>query len=148
MATRAKSMGALNSMQDFNDYVGIAKMLELLAWASASEGGHKQAALLMGAAQALWRDAGTAITAITTIDPRMAEYHTPSEETVTHSLGPAAYAKALRKGGRHAQSQRPVTRTRGDVLLPACADLHDLASLTFHGGCRARENNSEPRSRS
>ncbi|MEV0473660.1 hypothetical protein [Streptomyces prunicolor] len=145
MATRAKTMGALNSMQGFNDYVGIARMRELLAWASASEGRHKQAALLMGGAQALWRDAGTAITAV---DPRMAEYRTRSEETVTHSLGPAAYAKALRKGGRHVQSQRPVTRTRGDVLLPVCADLHDLASLTFHRGCRAHENNSEPRSRS
>ena len=107
---RALSMAALDSMQGFNDYVGAARMLELLAWATASAGDHEQAALLMGAAEALWRDAGTAITAF---DPRMAEHHARCEEAVTQSLGPAAYAKALRKGGRHDSPARAIALALG-----------------------------------
>jgi ATP/maltotriose-dependent transcriptional regulator MalT len=114
------SKAALDSMQGFNDYVGVARMLELLAWATASAGDHEQAAVLMGAAEALWQDAGTAITAF---DPRMAEHHRHCEEAVTRSLGPAAYTKALRKGGRHSSPGRAIA-----LALGSDSDIEQAAS--------------------
>ncbi|MGW0943239.1 LuxR C-terminal-related transcriptional regulator [Streptomyces sp. NPDC002623] len=103
--TRARARAALESMRGFNDHSAVARMLEVLAWATASAGDREQAARLLGTAGTMWRDAGTAITAF---DPRMAEHHTRCEAEVIAALGPAAYEKAFAEGGMHDSPDRAI----------------------------------------
>ncbi|MET7474763.1 LuxR C-terminal-related transcriptional regulator [Streptomyces sp. NPDC005648] len=89
---------ALECMRGFNDYAMVARMLELLAWATADGGAPARAAGLLGAADALWRDAGSSISAF---GPQMAAHHARCERAAVDALGPAAYAEAFADGGRH-----------------------------------------------
>ncbi|MGQ4358394.1 LuxR C-terminal-related transcriptional regulator [Streptomyces sp. SAS_272] len=95
---KALARSALENMRGFNDHPMVARMLELLAWATASGGDHGRAARLLGTAAALWRAAGTDISAF---GPYMAEQHTRSEKAAAEALGLAAYAQALAEGSRH-----------------------------------------------
>ncbi|MEU0426151.1 LuxR C-terminal-related transcriptional regulator [Streptomyces canus] len=103
--TRARALAALESMRGFNDHSAVARMLEVLAWATAAAGDRERAARLLGAGDTLWRDAGTAITAF---DPRMAEHHACCEAEVIAALGPAAYEKAFAEGGLHGGPDRAI----------------------------------------
>ncbi|WTU07447.1 LuxR C-terminal-related transcriptional regulator [Streptomyces sp. NBC_00075] len=103
--TGAHARAALESMRGFNDHSAVARMLEVLAWATASVGDRKQAARLLGAADHLWRDAGTAITAF---DPRMAEHHARCEAEVIDALGPASYQTVFEEGSPHGSPDRAI----------------------------------------
>ncbi|WP_329911747.1 LuxR C-terminal-related transcriptional regulator [Streptomyces sp. SP18BB07] len=103
--TRGRAQAALESMRGFNDHSAVARMLEVLAWATACAGDREQAARLLGAADTLWRDAGTAITAF---DPRMAEHHARCEAEVIDALGQAAYERAFTEGGLHGSPDRAI----------------------------------------
>ncbi|MEU1519039.1 LuxR C-terminal-related transcriptional regulator [Streptomyces sp. NPDC005811] len=92
----ALARAALDKIRTFRDYTKTAAMLELLAWTTARRGGHGRAAWLMGAVDALCRDAGTAITAF----PQIAGHREHCHTEVMGALGPAEYAKALAEGGR------------------------------------------------
>ncbi|MET8983401.1 LuxR C-terminal-related transcriptional regulator [Streptomyces sp. NPDC004539] len=111
-AAKALARSALENMQGFNDCAMIARMLELLAWATASGGAHDRAARLLGAADALWKEAGSSIHAF---GPRMAEHHTHCEKAAADALGPTAYMQALAEGGR----QDSPVRALQYVLAPA-----------------------------
>lgn len=89
---------ALENEQGFNDYIRVALMLEQLAWVTSACGSHEEAARLLGAARALWRDLDTSVSAF---GPHMAAQYTRCEEDVVRALGPAAYETALAEGGRH-----------------------------------------------
>lgn len=102
---RSLVRAALENMRGFNDYSAVARMLEVLAWTTASADDHEQAARLLGAADALWRDIGITITAF---DPWMAEHHARCEAAVTGVLSPASYAKAFAEGGLHGGPGRAV----------------------------------------
>ncbi|WP_369167317.1 response regulator transcription factor [Streptomyces sp. R28] len=67
-------------------------MLELLAWATAEGGCHERAARLLGAADALWRDAGSSISAF---GPQMAAEHARCEAGAVAALGRASYRKVF-----------------------------------------------------
>ncbi|MFJ3804349.1 ATP-binding protein [Streptomyces sp. NPDC090088] len=97
-AAKALARSALASMQGFNDYAMTARMLELLAWTTSFGGAYGRAARLLGTASALWRSAGTSISAF---GPRAAEDHVRCEKAVASALGPEAYARALEEGSRH-----------------------------------------------
>ncbi|WP_330351324.1 ATP-binding protein [Streptomyces sp. NBC_00582] len=97
-SAKALTRSALENMRGFNDYAMVARMLELLAWATASGGDHGRAARLLGVAGALWRGAGTSISAF---GPHMVEQHACCEKAVTGALGTVAYAQALAEGGRY-----------------------------------------------
>ncbi|MEW2118668.1 hypothetical protein AB0945_26440 [Streptomyces sp. NPDC005474] len=85
-------------MRGFNDHAMLARMLELLAWAAADGGTHERAARVLGAADVLWRDAGSSITAF---GPQLAEQHTRCERSLVDALDEAPYAKAFAEGGTH-----------------------------------------------
>ncbi|MCG7207458.1 ATP-binding protein [Streptomyces arenae] len=97
-AAEALVRSALESMRGFNDHAMVARMLELLAWATGSGGDHARAARLLGAAGALWRNAGTCIAAF---GPWVAKQHTRCEKAATCALGPGPYAQALEEGASH-----------------------------------------------
>ncbi|MFC4508072.1 MULTISPECIES: ATP-binding protein [Streptomyces] len=128
-AAKALARSALESMRGFNDYAMVARMLELLAWATASGGDPGQAARLLGAAGALWRDAGTSISAF---GAQMAEHHVRCEEAVLNALGPAAYTQALTEGSRHDNPGRAIQH----ALDP---DHEPPASVTVAGPLTRRE---------
>ncbi|WP_405816663.1 LuxR C-terminal-related transcriptional regulator [Streptomyces sp. NBC_01390] len=89
---------ALEAQRGFNEYVGTALALELLAWPTAAGGDHQRAGRLLGAVRSLFRDIGTSLEAF---GPYGAEQHARCEEAVVRALGPAAYENALAEGGSH-----------------------------------------------
>ncbi|MFF9040613.1 ATP-binding protein [Streptomyces sp. NPDC014892] len=86
----------LQIQRDFNDYVGSALLLELLAWISSANDDHERAGRLLGMVRALWRDTGTRLSVF---GPDLAEHHARCEEAVAHALGPEPYKQALSVGG-------------------------------------------------
>ncbi|NEA98520.1 AAA family ATPase [Streptomyces sp. SID13726] len=96
--TRTLARTALECMRGFHDHAMIARMLELLAWATAAEGDHRQAAHLLGVAEALWRDAGSSIAAF---GPQPAADHARCAEDTVRALGQATYKKLFEEGRRH-----------------------------------------------
>jgi len=104
-STETLARSALECMLGFDDYAMVARMLELLAWATAVGGAHVRAAGLLGAADALWRDAGSSIAAF---GPQMAAHHERCEGAVVAGLGRAAYGVAFEDGGRHGGPGRAV----------------------------------------
>ncbi|MFD8811496.1 LuxR C-terminal-related transcriptional regulator [Streptomyces sp. NPDC059627] len=103
--TGAHASAALESMRGFNDHSAVARMLEVLAWATAAAGDREQAARILGSADTLWRDAGTAITAF---DPRMAEFHARCEAEIIDALGAASYTTAFDEGRLHGSPDRAI----------------------------------------
>ncbi|MER5433682.1 LuxR C-terminal-related transcriptional regulator [Streptomyces sp. NPDC002588] len=104
-AAEAPARSALECMRGFNDYAMVARMLELLAWATVAGGAPARAAGLLGSADALWRDAGTSIAAF---GPQMAGHHVRCEEAAIEALGHTAYAVAFTEGGLHGGPGRAV----------------------------------------
>ncbi|MGW0578504.1 ATP-binding protein [Streptomyces sp. NPDC002920] len=94
----ALTRAGLEIQRGFNDYVGVALMMELLAWITASGGDHERAGRLLGAVRSLWHDIGTTISVF---GPHLAERHEQCERSVVGALGPEAYEKALAEGGEH-----------------------------------------------
>lgn len=92
---RELTVSALDMLRGFSDAVGVAKMVEQLAWITASDGDLERAGCLMGAARAIRSDTGTAVAGG---DPRDVEYHAWCEAEVHKSLGPARYERALAAG--------------------------------------------------
>jgi predicted ATPase/DNA-binding CsgD family transcriptional regulator len=88
----ALTVSAMETLRGFSDTLGVAKMVEQLAWITASEGDHRRAGHLLGMARSLREDAGTAG------DPRYEGYHADCEAAVLRALGPARYERALAEG--------------------------------------------------
>ncbi|MEV5838285.1 LuxR C-terminal-related transcriptional regulator [Nocardia sp. NPDC052112] len=74
---------ALEIQREFNDHVGAALMIELLAWIAAARGEYRHAARLMGAVGSVWRRIGTSIAAF---GPHLGAQHSACEHTLTQSL--------------------------------------------------------------
>lgn len=123
--TEALARSALEHMRGFDDYAMVARMLELLAWATAVGGAHVRAAGLLGAADALWRDVGSSVAAF---EPHMAAHHERCEQSVVDALGPAAYAVAFADGGRHGGPVRDVAFALADEI-DASADIDVCAPV-------------------
>ncbi|MFF3373747.1 ATP-binding protein [Streptomyces sp. NPDC002680] len=94
----ALTLAGLEIERGFNDCLGAALMLELLAWLNASGGEYERAGRLLGVVRGLWRDIGNSISAF---GPLMAESHARCEESVVRALGATAYERALVHGGGH-----------------------------------------------
>ncbi|MER6961791.1 LuxR C-terminal-related transcriptional regulator [Streptomyces sp. NPDC000618] len=109
------SRAGLEIQRGFNDHVGAALLLELLAWVSADDD-HERAGRLLGTVRALWRETGTTLSVF---GPDLAEHHARCEEAVVRALGPEAYAKALTEGGRHDGPGRGIAYALGAGAEPA-----------------------------
>ncbi|WP_326584611.1 LuxR C-terminal-related transcriptional regulator [Streptomyces sp. NBC_00481] len=119
-AGTALARAGLEITRGFNDYIGAAHLLELLAWITASGGDHERAARLLGTARSLLQDIGTGISAF----PHIAEPHARCEEDVVRALGPAAYEKALAEGGSHRGPNEAIAyalRAESEPTAPAPA---------------------------
>ncbi|MGY1940740.1 ATP-binding protein [Nocardia gipuzkoensis] len=93
----ASAHAALEIQREFNDHVGTALMIELLAWTAAARGEHRHAARLLGAIHAMWRRIGTSIA---TFGPHMSDQHTACEHIVTDALSEAmVHAERVRGEG-------------------------------------------------
>jgi predicted ATPase/DNA-binding NarL/FixJ family response regulator len=93
----ATTMGksALAIQQGFNDHVGSALMIELMAWIAASQRDFRRSAVLLGAISAIWQRIGTDVSSF---GPHLAQHHAQCEAAVTSSL-PAPALKELRATG-------------------------------------------------
>jgi predicted ATPase/DNA-binding CsgD family transcriptional regulator len=91
--TAARS--ALGIERDFEDAIASALMIELLGWVNGASGRQGRAALLMGAAEGIWRDIGTDIDAFA---PQMAADSAACRRTARSLLGASGYSAAHAKG--------------------------------------------------
>jgi non-specific serine/threonine protein kinase len=89
-----RTLSALATLRGFRDSIGVADMVEQLAWITAAAGDHERAGRPLGAARALRGDAGIAIAA----GDRHREYHVRCTAQVQDALGPAGYERALTAG--------------------------------------------------
>lgn len=85
----------LEIQRGFNDHLGAALLLELLAWISTAEDHHERAGRLLGTLRTLWGDLGTELSVF---GPNLAEYHAHCEADVLRALGAVGYEKALTEG--------------------------------------------------
>lgn len=132
----ALARSALEYMRGFDDYAMVARMLELLAWAIAVGDAHARAAGLLGAADALWRDAGSSVAAF---GPQMTAHHERCEQTLVAALGPAAYAAAFADGGGHCGPGRAVAFALADGIDADAAIDIDTADAVSPLSRRERE---------
>jgi DNA-binding NarL/FixJ family response regulator len=77
-----------------HDQYSVAQCVEVLAWITADQRRHRRAAVLLGAAEAIWTDVGTAITSF----GYLAGHHHECERQLRADLGAAAFTEALDHG--------------------------------------------------
>jgi predicted ATPase/DNA-binding CsgD family transcriptional regulator len=88
---------SLTIKTEFDDRLGAALSVELLAWIAASRGQFEHAARLLAAAGAIWRSLGTSIAAF---GPQRAGFHDDSERRVLRGMSERAYRAAVAEGAR------------------------------------------------
>ncbi|MFQ6398778.1 ATP-binding protein [Nocardia sp. KC 131] len=96
---------ALEIQREFNDHVGAALMMELLAWIAAARGEYRHAARLMGAIGSVWRRIGASLAAF---GPHLGAQHSACENTLAQSLRQAVQSAERAHGAAldHAQAIR------------------------------------------
>jgi predicted ATPase/DNA-binding CsgD family transcriptional regulator len=82
----------LRIQASFENAVGTAQFLEILAWIAATDGGHQRAARLLGAADRIWH----AIDA--SLFPYLLGYRAETERTVRRALGARGFETEHRRG--------------------------------------------------
>ncbi|WP_329410298.1 LuxR C-terminal-related transcriptional regulator [Nocardia vinacea] len=87
----------LEIQRGFDDHVGAALMIELLAWIAAAQRDLRYAARLLGAAGSIWRAIGSAISVF---GPHLDENHLRCEHAVARGLRAAAFQAALADGAQ------------------------------------------------
>ena len=87
---------SLRLKHGLNDVQGTAFCLEALACVAAADHREGRAAILFGAAEALWRSMGTSVAPLKPVF----DYHLDCERHARRRLGGKKYEAALREGGR------------------------------------------------
>ncbi|MTE13095.1 protein kinase [Nocardia sp. CT2-14] len=72
----------------------VATGLEAMAWIAGSGGAAERAAVLMGAAEALWRSVGSVAHGVA----ELVQYHDECDRTTRAALGPRRFSAAFRRG--------------------------------------------------
>jgi predicted ATPase/DNA-binding CsgD family transcriptional regulator len=91
----ALARSGLAIQRGFNDPVGVALILELLAWIAASDGEARRAAALLATAESVWALIGTTIAAF---GPALGTHRAGCEARVRAALSPPELAAASRQG--------------------------------------------------
>ncbi|MFG1997830.1 ATP-binding protein [Spirillospora sp. NPDC048911] len=91
-AATVRTREALSIQRGFNDHVGAALMIELLAWLAAARAEFTRAAHLLGAAGSIWQKVGTTIAAF---GPHLAAHHGRCEQAARRALRDAQYRAAV-----------------------------------------------------
>ncbi|WP_432000535.1 ATP-binding protein [Streptomyces sioyaensis] len=85
---------ALDVAHPAHNVLATAQCLEVLAWATAQQGHHQQAARLLGASQTFWETSGITLPGL----GRLLGHHTDCQEMLQRSLGDAEYASSFTDG--------------------------------------------------
>ncbi|HTR90886.1 MAG TPA: LuxR C-terminal-related transcriptional regulator [Trebonia sp.] len=117
---------ALEIQRGFNDPVGVALIIELLAWIAASSGDPRRAAELLATAESVWSLIGTTITAF---GPSLGAHRSECEARVRAALGNRDLAAPSRRG-RH-----PTV----EAAIASILDEATTAPLASAGPLTARE---------
>ncbi|MFJ8025698.1 ATP-binding protein [Streptomyces sp. NPDC096311] len=131
----------LQIQRGFNDHVGTAVLIELLAWIAASKKEFDRAARLLGAIGSIWRAIGTSLSAF---GPHLDHHHARCERQVLHALRAEVWEAALTEGGRMdhdraiAYALDGPTATRPVVAPAAAGEVltrreHEVAALVAEG---------------
>ncbi|MFF7845817.1 LuxR C-terminal-related transcriptional regulator [Streptomyces ossamyceticus] len=123
-AAEQSTRAGLEIQRGFNDPIGSAMLVGLLAWIAGSYGDHRMAARLEGAARSLWRVLGTSIGAF---GPHISRFQARFEQETVAALGPTAFEKAIAEGGQYDSPACAV-----ELALVASADAQWSASV---GSC-------------
>jgi predicted ATPase len=102
----------------FNDLVGIALSVEVLAWVAARTGNAEHAALLLGANEKLWKRVGKPLLGFS----RYLRWHDQCHRQTRQTLGDQAFDAAYRHG-EHLTIDQTVTTARR-TTEPAVAGRH------------------------
>ncbi|MFJ9565123.1 ATP-binding protein [Streptomyces fuscichromogenes] len=111
------TVSALEILRDFGDRLGVARMVEQLAWITAAEGDHEKAGRLLGAAESLGLGTGMSV-------PASDEgHHTRCEAAVRKALGLAGQARVRAEGAEAAD----VSQALALALARGTADGSELS---------------------
>lgn len=131
--TLASARTALTSKDMFQDLVGVAQSLELMAWSAADLGELRRAAVLLGAAESLWTSTGAVLPG------PLVTSREECEARIVAALGVTDY-QALRGAGRaldpeDAMSWSPASTPKSVVrsLASARADTVGTQPVTATG---------------
>jgi DNA-binding NarL/FixJ family response regulator len=129
----------LTRASESDDRYGTAQCLQALAWITADQHRYQRAAVLLGAADALWNDVGTSIAAF----GHYREHHNARERRVRTALGDAAFTDAFREGQamtyREALAcaiddpERPARTSQRDTSDPLTRRERQVADLLARG---------------
>ncbi|MGQ4597947.1 LuxR C-terminal-related transcriptional regulator [Nocardia sp. R6R-6] len=112
---------------EFHDNVAIVHVTELLAWIAASDLRHREAAVLLGVARAMWEGLGTTMTAF---GPHLAECHDRAEQSAREALGDRRFTASL-TAAMHQDTQLAITRALGindNQSVPVAAATSSLTN--------------------
>jgi DNA-binding CsgD family transcriptional regulator len=130
---------SLTIKTEFDDRLGAALSVELLAWIAASRGRFEHAARLLAAAGAIWRTLGTSIAAF---GPQRAGFHDDSERRVLRGMSERGYRAAVAEGSRLTVDQaiafaledgRAPSRAAAGVDEPLTRRQLEIANLVAEG---------------
>jgi DNA-binding NarL/FixJ family response regulator len=118
------ALEALRIERAFDNAVGVARFLEILAWIAASERRHPRAARLLGAADGVWH----AIDA--SLFPYLRAYRTETEQSTRRALGARTFDTDYRVGIRSLQADNVAFALDEPEETVAPAELGEAGSLT------------------
>jgi ATP/maltotriose-dependent transcriptional regulator MalT len=121
------------------DLYGVARCIEAAAWMAGGQQEYRRAATLLGAADALWADTGTPITAY----GHLISHHDTCERQTRAGLGDAAFTGAFARGNALSyddaiayalkQQRRPTTPPPIDGSTPLTRRERQVADLVAEG---------------
>jgi len=119
----AFALEGLRIEASFGNAVGEAQFFEILAWISATDGGHQRSARLLGAADRIWQ----AIDA--SLFPYLLDYRAETERTVRRALGARGFETEHRVGLERADAEN-VAYALGEPETPVVQDAPEAVALT------------------
>ncbi|HEX6527547.1 MAG TPA: LuxR C-terminal-related transcriptional regulator [Streptosporangiaceae bacterium] len=133
---------ALTMKAELGDIMGAAHCLEVLAWVAARQRRHERAAVLLGAADALWQRTGRRVTG----NPFLEEFHLQADRALRDALGPERSDTLLRRGALAPQDAIVAFADADEFALPSAASAreatppgpltsreHEIATLVAEG---------------
>ncbi len=122
----AAIQSALSAMRDFGDEAGLAYCLEVLGWLAARGAQPERAAVLLGAADAVWRRTSSRMSNVAVMEL----HHQRAAKQAREALGGLHYENAHDRGGAldlsavvaWAADDRGTVPWQGDVGLPRDGD--------------------------
>lgn len=108
---RQRTLAALTTLRGFSDSIGVAHMVEQLAWITAADGDHQRAGQLLGTARALRENVGL----VAVGGEGYRAEHARCAEQIRGALGPSGYERALADGAAVSDADVAIDRAVGPV---------------------------------